>query len=133
VIYRTTDTDDIKRILSSDGVAQYTGWVDGFEPPITEDIHYLMVMDGAKKAGLWIFDPYEDGLKIHAGMLPAHRGDIAVSSVNEAMDYAFTLTDVIYAEVDEDLNNVIGFAQKVGFQPLAERNGRVLLEKRTGQ
>lgn len=126
MIYRTTDPTEINAILSALGIAENIGWTEGFEPPINDDHHYLVVMDGAKKAGLWILHPGEHGAKIHANMLPEHRGGIARKAAREVLDYGFRIASNIYAEIPDKHTNVIRFTREF-LKPVSASGGVHLL------
>lgn len=132
MIYRTADKGEINSFLSAPGIAENVGWTEGFEPPIDDDHHYLVVMDGAKKAGLWILHPGEHGAKIHANMLPDHRGDVARSAAREVLDYGFKIASSIYAEVPDKYPHVIRFTREF-LKPVSSYNGVHLLMLRSDE
>jgi len=132
MITRTLDADDVKRFLSADGIGEYVGWFDGFEPPMTDDYHYLVVMEGAKKAGLWILHPGEHGAKIHANMLPGFRGEIARRAARDVLKYGFEIADSIYAEIPDKYPNVIKFTREF-LKPIASYDRLQLMMLRREQ
>ena len=129
MMYRTTDTDEILRVLRTKGIWENIGGKSDFEPPITEDYHYLMMVEGVKTAGLWILHPDKDGLRIHANMIPGFRGSVADDAAEAAFEYGFSIADTIYAEIPDEHPNVLAFAEKY-MTAVSHNNGVTRLEAR---
>jgi hypothetical protein len=133
-IQRTHNADLINSILKADGIWEHIGGKEttaDFEAPIDGEIHYLLVEEEGETAGLFILHPGEYGIQIHANMLPQFRGKIALQAAAEALDYAFTLDDTVYAEIGEEHKNVIRFTEKF-LEPAWVKDGVHTLIARAG-
>lgn len=79
--------------------------IDSFDPPMGEN-HYLF-----EEGALFILHPLENGLQIHANILPNFRFK-AMKLAKDALIYGFALTNTILARIPVQNGNVYGFALK---------------------
>ena len=72
-----------------------------FKVVISSKCFYLMEKKGKEIMGIWSFEPYKDGLRIHADMGPKCRGRRAIESAKDAFKWIWgnTPARTIYAGI----------------------------------
>ena len=64
-----------------------------FKVVISSKCFYLMEKKGKEILGIWSFEPYKDGLRIHADMGMKCRGKQAIESAKNAFNWVFNNTE----------------------------------------
>ncbi len=91
-------------------------------------VTYFMVNDDA---GVIMFHPFREGVKIHPNILPSKRGRIAYIAVEESIQNMFDAGYMsIYAEIDRKLRHVTLFARRLGFRLLESGTKDLFIRRR---
>jgi len=79
-----------------------------------------------ERQGMWVFEPYEDGLMIHAQMGVNVRGQLARESAKAAFKWIFDNTEIetIYAGIPRDRRTACFMAAWSGMKFTHEIDGK---------
>lgn len=111
---RTKDAEVINSVLTHPAIwpCIADGSPEGFEPPLTDDYHYLY-----EEGVLFILHPLNDDWEIHANVLPEYRSG-AFDAGQAALKYAFDVikANKVIARIPTEYPNVYQFSLKSGLQ-----------------
>lgn len=87
---------------------------------ISREVIYLLEKKGKEIQGVWTFEQYKDGLRIHADMGEGCRGRKAINSALDAFGWVFgnTPADAIYAGIPADNKPACQIAARSGMSDM---------------
>ena len=85
---------------------------------VTRECLYLIEKNGDDILGLWSFEKYQDGVRIHADMTPKCRGKSAIESAQSAFQWIFDHlpANIIFAGIPADNKPACQIAVRSGMQ-----------------
>lgn len=91
---------------------------------ISSEVVYLIESSGGEDVGLWAFEKFLDGFKIHAEMGFKCRGKKVIASANAAFKWIFDSFDMdnIYAEIPAKNKPACLVASRSGMQFINSQN-----------
>lgn len=84
-----------------------------FLAPINKDYRYIVGIEDGEIIGLMVYHKYRDGEECHIQVLPEHRIKYAKDFAEQALE--FQSTQNLYAEIPDNYQNVLKFAESFGF------------------
>lgn len=118
-VSETKDIKDIHAVLKHPEIfdsisSDDTPCSKHFLAPINKDYRYIIGIDGGEIIGLMVYHTYKDGEECHIQVLPKHRVKHAKAFAEQALE--FQSTQKLYAEIPDNYQNVLKFAESFGFK-----------------
>lgn len=122
-IKETTDQEEIKKVLYHPdilpNISEDSIKIDTSKPiDIIDGIRFFATYYENKLSGMFLLDVQEDVADIHITMLPEFRKDIAYNTGCVFINKCFNELGIkkLTAVIPSKYNNVLKFAQKIGFK-----------------
>lgn len=117
------DKHAIKSVLMTEGIAKEIGYT-GEDFPIPDDFIYIAGYFKGELFGICIYEPFRDSVELHMNIIPGFRQQCGKEFGTRCLDLG---PSVIYAQIPDDYQNVLNYAQSFGFEVIEKDKGDNIL------